>query len=96
LPPLKENKNKNNLTNRGNSNSIYRTLTLNNDDTDGLFMEIVKYHKEIRVINKEIKSLKKEYNIIENRNYTNKFLTSSCLGTSWGKKFISYSLHKNK
>ena len=80
LPPLmKEKKNKNNLTNRDNSNSIYRTLTLNYDDTDGLFMEILIYHKEIRVINKELKSLKKEYNIIENRNYTNKCLMERIL-----------------
>ena len=65
------------------ANSVFTTsyIIINMDplDNDKLFSEIHKVQKEIKILNRELKYLQKDYNIIEESNLTNKYIIEKIL-----------------
>ncbi len=57
----------------------YNTANMDPLDNDKLFSEIHKVQKEIKILNRELKYLQKDYNIIEESNLTNKYIIEKIL-----------------
>ena len=84
LPPIPKSK-KNHIhsiskePSKSSFKNSYSSVSLDQRENSGIFVEINKAQTEIKNINKELKSLKKEYTIIEDRNLTNKFIIEKIL-----------------
>ena len=84
LPPLPKPK-KNHIhsiskePSKSSFKTSYNSVSLDQRENSGIFSEINKAQNEIKNINKELKSLKKEYSIIEDRNLTNKYIIEKIL-----------------
>ena len=59
----------------------YSTVNIDQKDNDKLFLELNKAQKEMKNINKELKMLKNEYNLLEESNITNKYIIEKILNT---------------
>ena len=63
-----------------NGNSLRKETNQNEPhDSEGIFLEINKAQKKIKGLNKELKSLKREYNNLIENNMTNKFIIEKIL-----------------
>ena len=84
LPPIPKSK-KNHIhsiskePSKSSFKNSYSSVSLDQRENSGIFVEINKAQTEIKNINKELKSLKKEYTIIEDRNLTNKYIIEKIL-----------------
>ena len=84
LPPIPKSK-KNHIhsiskePSKSSFKNSYSSVSLDQRENSGIFLEINKAQTEIKNINKELKSLKKEYTIIEDRNLTNKYIIEKIL-----------------